>query len=358
MSGISETSAVAAEEDIRSNQSRWWLQGDDPNHPALNSVQHDAMAKSDGEASAVSGDIKSNETEDDSDDQGREEDSDSDSDSDWDAPIFARDDDMATSSLPFCSNALYFNRSSNNPLAASEAPHYKVSTSSTLLPAWLKMPIRSDAVLQCYSTHPHTFTGKPPLPRSTFVTHHITSESEADDSFHVSEMSQDESSTAVTSAHIKRGVKRIKLSIDEKVSLDETFQQARIDQAKKDLLSSLAETSIKSFSQSLKCLEDAARNKESSSDGQEIDGTWIMISPPDYPSCLGTNVDGDKLFTLGRMSFGMYEPASLICSIQQQFNTISSVKNKADIPQYVPSSLRKEVDVESGECSGRMKTYK
>ena len=168
---------------------------------------------------------------------------------------------------------------------------------------------------------------------------------------------------ATSTRHIKRGGhKRLKVSLDEDaVTLDEAFLQARTSQAKKDLLSSLEDTTrvdipSKSFSESLKCLEKATRHNDPK-EIDEIDGTWILISPPDYPSCLGTNMNGDKLYTLARMSFGMYQPGALLCSIQQQFNTISSVKNKAEMPEYVPTSLKKEVDDELGKCSGRMKTY-
>jgi hypothetical protein len=93
-------------------------------------------------------------------------------------------------------------------------------------------------------------------------------------------------------------------------------------------------------------------------DGTDIDGTWMMISPPDYPSIIGKNSEGDCLFTLGRMTFGMFEPSDLICSIQKQYNTIKSVKSK-DLPRYVPKSLRREVASERGRKDGeRLKTYK
>eukprot|EP01083_Nonionella_stella_P118391 353435_1 len=57
------------------------------------------------------------------------------------------------------------------------------------------------------------------------------------------------------------------------------------------------------------------------------------------------------------MSFDMYQPSELICSIQKQYNTITSVETK-DLPQYVPKSLRREVDNERNrDGSGRLKTY-
>ena len=35
-----------------------------------------------------------------------------------------------------------------------------------------------------------------------------------------------------------------------------------------------------------------------------LEGTWMSISKPNFQGCLGTNKDGDYLYTLGRMSFG------------------------------------------------------
>ncbi|KAK1738377.1 putative plastid-lipid-associated protein [Skeletonema marinoi] len=352
LSGISSTNASAAEENVLYKQSKWWLHGDDPNHPAH---LQDMIVKSDGEKAMATTVRSTDEVPEENpaliahiDDQGDEEGRDN----DWDAPIFAHDDDYP-SSLPIGTlNSFQSNRkTSNGPF----------STSSTLLPTWSQGPLDSskscaEDVLRSYSAYFCT-SDKTPFSRS--VAHPVTSESEADDSFCTSGMSRDESSASVrasvaTSRHLNRGRhKRLRVSLDEDATLDEAFLQAKIDRAKKDLLSSLQDTTSKSFSESLKCLERAKRYNGS----EDIEGTWIMTSPPDYPSCLGTNVDGDKIYTLERMSFGMYQPGALICSIQQQFNTISSVKNKAHMPQYVPSSLKKEVDDESGKCSGRMKTY-
>lgn len=380
--GISQTSAAAAEEDA-AEQSKWWIRGDDPNHPAHNSVRGTAIttkSNKDGEASSSNIEpTQGNEPEDNDSANNDDEDDQEESDSDWDAPIFAYDDDFtaAPGSLQFSRRNSRYNRNRSSityPLvAASFKTPFTVSTGSTLLPIWIdrrsqgnsSKPFLSEDVLRSYSTYPYTnlcctFT-KHPLSssQSTNTAHPITSESEADDSVYRCEMSNDDSSSVVASRHIKPN-KRLKLSEPFKSSLDETFLQARIDhdidEAKKDLLSRLGDgTSSKSFSKCLRRLEDAARRRKISRDQDDIEGTWIMVSPPDYPSCLGTNVKGDKLYTLERMSFGMYEPPDLLCSIQQQFNTITSVKRKADIPLYA-SSLKKEVD--GGKCSGRLKTYK
>eukprot|EP00986_Skeletonema_menzelii_P002892 scaffold843_cov143-Skeletonema_menzelii.AAC.11 len=369
LSGISSTNASAAEQNVRCNQSKWWLQGDDPNHPA-HGAEHEELVKdiisvksSGGEeakATSVRWAEQSNadppliaQIDDQGDEEGR--------DSNWDAPIFAFDNDYP-SSLPIGHvNSFQFKRKT----PGSNEPFSVAATGSALRPTSSQSPLHSskscaEDVIESYSAYPNHYfctTDKTPLSRS--VSHPITSESEADDSIYTSGMSRNESSapartiSAATPRHKNRGRhKRLRVTLDEDASLDEAFLKAKVDRAKKDLLSSLEEPTSKSFLESLKCLEKVNRY---SSEG--IDGTWIEVSPSEYPSCLGTNANGDKLYTLERMSFGMYEPGALICSIQQQFNTISSVKNKKDMPQYVPSSLKREVNDESGKCSGRMKTY-
>ena len=370
LSGISSTNASAAEEDVRCNQSKWWLQGDHPNHPA-HGAEHkeleDSIPLKSGGEEARATSFRSTEESNDNpslvaqiDEQGDEDGTDS----DWDAPIFAFDNDYPSSLPTGPVSSCQFKRKTPDSIE----PFSAAATGSSLRPTFgasSQSPLHSsmsccvEDVIRSYSAYPNHYlytSDKPPLSRS--IAHPITSESEADDSVYVSGMSHNSSasiraSSVATSRHTNRGRKRMRVSLDEDSSLDEAFLQARVYRAKKDLLSSPEDTTSKTFSESLKCLEKA--NKRSS---EGIDGTWIMISPPDYPSCLGTNVNGDKLYTLERMSFGMYEPGPLICSIQQQFNTITSVKSKAEIPQYVPSSLKKEVDDESGKCSGRMKTYK
>ena len=151
----------------------------------------------------------------------------------------------------------------------------------------------------------------------------------------------------------------------------EAYLEARVENSKAELLSRLASEGISpAFRAALANLEKysklrlpaSKKRKLSTSCAQptesaDIDGTWQMISPPEYPSCLGTNAAGERLFTLGRMSFDMYQPSDVVCSIQHQFNTVKAVEAK-DLPRYVPKSLRREVDQERDGCLGRLKTYK
>ena len=83
-----------------------------------------------------------------------------------------------------------------------------------------------------------------------------------------------------------------------------------------------------------------------------IEGQWDLLSRPTYPDCLGRNDDGDFLYTLSRMSFGMLSPGGAVCSIQRITHDISLVCHRrqqhhpspttpgGDMPDAVPRKLR------------------
>lgn len=92
----------------------------------------------------------------------------------------------------------------------------------------------------------------------------------------------------------------------------------------------------------------------------DIDGTWLTLSKPTYPDCKGTNRNGDYLFSLGRMSFDMFRPTGLVCSIQGVFNTVSELEGD-ELPFSVPRSLRKDVSnlmKGKGRRHGGLRAYK
>jgi hypothetical protein len=60
-----------------------------------------------------------------------------------------------------------------------------------------------------------------------------------------------------------------------------------------------------------------------SSDVAPSDGTWIALSKPTFTECRGRNDRGQCLYTLGRLSFDMFRPTSLLCSLRGVFNTVS-----------------------------------
>ena len=84
---------------------------------------------------------------------------------------------------------------------------------------------------------------------------------------------------------------------------------------------------------------------------RKLDGVWLTMSNPNYQDCLGQNINGDYMYTLGRMSFDMFRPEHLRCSIQAIFNPISVAEVA---PSAIPKSLREEVE-EGSKC---LRNYK
>jgi hypothetical protein len=71
------------------------------------------------------------------------------------------------------------------------------------------------------------------------------------------------------------------------------------------------------------------------------DGTWLTLSKPTYSECRGKNNNGEYRYSLGRLSFDMFRPTGLVCSIQASLNVIQPVENGHQV--YYPSSIQKEV---------------
>jgi hypothetical protein len=76
------------------------------------------------------------------------------------------------------------------------------------------------------------------------------------------------------------------------------------------------------------------------------EGTWLTLTKPTFFGCLGENDNGDPLYTLGRMTFDMFTPCNLICSIQGNFNTVHTVP-------HVPEGLISQI----GDDPSVLRTY-
>jgi hypothetical protein len=74
-----------------------------------------------------------------------------------------------------------------------------------------------------------------------------------------------------------------------------------------------------------------------------FEGSWVNMSRPNYIECLGENGDNDFMYTLGRMSFDMFQPSNLICSVQSTHTTIKIIGEREELPAFVPKSLKEEV---------------
>jgi PAS domain S-box-containing protein len=118
------------------------------------------------------------------------------------------------------------------------------------------------------------------------------------------------------------------------------------------------------FLSALELLAKLYRERSLSQQQQQNDdimhGQWREISRPTYQhgGMIGTNDRGEKVYTLGKMSFNMFKPGNLRVTVQ---STINSIQPKADdkaLPAAVPWSLRREL-AQQGEqpSSSKLKSY-
>jgi len=107
------------------------------------------------------------------------------------------------------------------------------------------------------------------------------------------------------------------------------------------------------FQDALQGLSRMYKNNNSSSNNIDkerggaclFDGQWDTISRPTFKECIGVNENGDFEYTLGRMSFDMFRPSNLICSVQRIVSKSERMKMNGDnYPAEVPSKLKEEID--------------
>ena len=96
--------------------------------------------------------------------------------------------------------------------------------------------------------------------------------------------------------------------------------------------------------------------RQGGSSAATVEGTWLSLSRPDYTHCLGKNDKQHYVYTLGRLSFDMFRPTSLRCSIQGEFNTVNILEGDDILPEHVPRKLQKEV-LRCKHSRGRLLTY-
>jgi hypothetical protein len=90
-----------------------------------------------------------------------------------------------------------------------------------------------------------------------------------------------------------------------------------------------------------------------------LDGQWLTLSKPTYSNPIPNpnprpSEQGDYLYSMGRMSFDMFKPTNLLCSIQAVFNDVRPIDpKKPPRPLHVPRGLMKEV--QKGEA--QLRTY-
>jgi hypothetical protein len=74
-----------------------------------------------------------------------------------------------------------------------------------------------------------------------------------------------------------------------------------------------------------------------------INGNWRSLSRPSYRGTLGNTDKGDFIYPLGMLSFDMFKPGFLKCSLRHTLNTIKQVCKMDGAPSAAPWSLRREL---------------
>jgi len=83
-----------------------------------------------------------------------------------------------------------------------------------------------------------------------------------------------------------------------------------------------------------------------------LEGVFLNLSRPSYVECLGRNDTNEFLYTLGRMSFDIFAPRELICSVQSTHSVIQIMGEKEELPEFIPTSLKEEVTSLCDSCDG------
>lgn len=85
-----------------------------------------------------------------------------------------------------------------------------------------------------------------------------------------------------------------------------------------------------------------------------LDGNWLTLSKPTFSECQGRNQRGEYLYSLGRLSFDMFRPTNLLCSVQGVFITIrKDAKRRVVLPNQLERALAR-----SPESHSSIRSYK
>jgi len=114
------------------------------------------------------------------------------------------------------------------------------------------------------------------------------------------------------------------------------------------LLDSQGNVSDERFSKALYLLSEMYRSQQELSHRNDslsplLHGVWRSISRPNYSGCLGQNENGESVYTLGKMSFNMFQPGNLRCTVQRTSTSIAPVCEMDKAPRSAPFGLRREL---------------
>jgi len=131
----------------------------------------------------------------------------------------------------------------------------------------------------------------------------------------------------------------------------ETPIWSAVHEARDGILHAMAVTGGDTDSpQFTECLQILSQHYEglgisTKNDDARSEGMWLTLTKPTFFGNLGDNDQGDPMYTLGRMSFDMFSPGDLVCSLQGNFNSVQEIEPTEAL--LIPKSLRDEVSAGS-----------
>jgi len=81
-------------------------------------------------------------------------------------------------------------------------------------------------------------------------------------------------------------------------------------------------------------------------------GDWYQINAPEFPGDRGVDEDGNRLYTLGQGTFGVFEPKELVCAMGKARNPFVRRKDSSGVVDYtveIPISFK---DAEGRPAAG------
>jgi hypothetical protein len=144
------------------------------------------------------------------------------------------------------------------------------------------------------------------------------------------------------------------MDIEKEISLEESLVKRR-DELLRALAISGGDAQAEAFVETIDPLHEVFEEQDvdtrlvtNENSEKTVQGTWLTLTKPTFFGNLGENDSGDPMYTLGRMTFDMFSPTNLVCSLQGNFNSIEVVGDEQRDEMLkaglVPKGLREEVE--------------
>eukprot|EP00968_Pinguiococcus_pyrenoidosus_P008924 scaffold667_cov262-Pinguiococcus_pyrenoidosus.AAC.5 len=103
---------------------------------------------------------------------------------------------------------------------------------------------------------------------------------------------------------------------------------------KEALVANGGQTKTPEVTELLEKLSELNPTKDAAAYSEFMEGHWKVLSAPDFPRSLEQDEDGRYRYTLGQMSFNMYRPLDLVCTVQDMWQPIRTPRTGEDNRGY------------------------